>query len=68
MLSLRHILIVTHLVNFINAGKVILVVTEGLTEDLLSHVATPALDALAAKVEMNVLFFQVCDLLFVNLG
>jgi len=49
MLSLRHILIVTHLVNFINAGKVILVVTEGLTEDLLSHVATPALDALAAK-------------------
>ena len=49
MYSLKSFLFCVNLMRFVLGGKVILIVTEGLTETLLSKVATPAIDALVTQ-------------------
>ena len=45
----RSFLLFLNLTGFVIGSKVILIVTEGLTESLLSKVATPAIDALVTQ-------------------
>ena len=49
MFSYKIIFLWLQSLNLVHSSKVILIVTEGLTENLLNNVATPAIDSLVTK-------------------
>ena len=53
-MTLFPVTVIPLLASCVTGAQVLLIVTEGLTESLLSHVPTPAVDALASQAGINI--------------